>query len=343
MRKKRRDLSSSELANWLDLLSGSDEGTIKLINMFLSYHYKFIRKGRMLSFLADCVSLGASTAVNALMGFNHICGRDNTYFAVLSADPLAMSGRLMLVTTMRSDTFHRYILGRPKTKVKRPIMLPQPKSRDVADEMAFRNALSRETSHIGWYNDKGTLGKPAPDPCHVWFVSKRQLDATMRVDSRNNPVATKARDVLGLINHRSGTYLLSVQFSATQLHTNFHDLRGFRMARPSFSDNGNRRFAVYLNKAAESAYLDKWGMTVHLGKLATKPHRSINGVRERVCSPLPLKLIGGMIEVKPLGWVVSTRGEKIGVDDDKAFIEQLRGSWALPEIKRLLIAIANAP
>jgi len=343
MGRKYQKLSSSKLSGWLDLLAATDEGIIKIINMFLSYQHKFVTKRQMFSFLADCVYLRASTPETALRDFDYICGRDTTYFAMLRVDPFSMSGRLILSTTLRSDTFHRYILGRPKTKVKRPLLLPQPKSSNTADEIAYCNALAKETSYVGWYNNKGTLGKPAPDPHYVWFVCKKHLSAAFRSDTRNVPDATKARDILGLIDHRSGTYLLSLEFSALQLHSISGKLSDFRMARPSFLDNGSKRFAVYLNKAAEYAYRDNWGMTVHLGKFAAKPYRLMNGVRERISSPVPLSFIGEEIDVKPIGWVITTRGEQLNIDDDSAFINRLLGTRTLLEIKRKLITIANAP
>lgn len=338
MGKKIRDLSSRHLKIWLDHLIGSDGGTIKLINLFLSWKHNLAKPNLLRSFLADCTSLGATTVDEALAHFDQVCRRDDTFFALSHVDPSSISATSTLSTAMAAPTFHQHILGRPKTKVK-PVLPLEPKPGDDASERAYRNALARVTSRKGWYNPTGTLGKPFPDPRHVWITELAYLDTEIKADPNSDTEATKVRDALGLVDTRENTYLLSVRFSAAHLH----GLKGLKMSRPGFADQGSKRFAVYLGKTAESAYRGHWGMTTHLGKLKAKRRQAINGVPERVCAPIPLPSVAHSMTIMPLGWVLSSRGEEAGVDDDKAFIGRLSGRRKVASIKRQLFTLANKP
>lgn len=338
MRKKLADLSANKLEEWLDRLSGSSEGTINLINIFLSQKHKLVKQSLLRCFLADCVSLGAKTVDDAFIGFVNICVRDDKYFALSRVDPSSISATSILATTMNSITFHQSILGRPKTKVKS--VLPfAPKSHDVIDEKAYRDALLKITSTGEWLNTAGTLGLPFPDPKYVWFTHVSLLEAEIRADRRTITEATKIRDALGLITTTDNTYLLSIQFAAGDLRT----ISNLKMAQPGFADQGNKRFVVYLNRTAEGVYRDKWGLTVHLGKLRERPPQAINGVPERVCSAIPLSHIKDSINVRPLGWVVGNRGEEVGIDDDITFINRISGRSNPASIKIQVLRNANKP
>lgn len=116
------------------------------------------------------------------------------------------------------------------------------------------------------------------------------------------------------------------------------------MARPVFADNGNRRFVIHLTgKRAKSIYSRGWGITVHLGRLTKKPTGVTAGLPERICSPIPVDKINGSIKVEPLGWVVGSRGDQIGLDDDPTFVNRALGSKKLENMKLHLLKYANAP
>lgn len=327
-------LSRHNLESWLDHLIGHDEGVIKLINLFLSFKHKLVGKNILRSFLKDCTSLGATTVDEALAHFDQVCSRDETYYALCDVQPISIKATSTLSTVMRSLTFHQFILRRPITKVKSILPL-EPKFGDNASESVYRDALAREIARLGWYNPIGTLGKPFPDPRNVWLTEWAFLDKEIKADPSGDTEATKVRDALGMIDTRERTYLLSIHFSAGDLHR----LTRLRMARPGFADQGNKRFAVYLGKAAESAYRHYWGMTTHLEKLRARPRQAINGVPERVCAPIPLQAIANSAKIIPLGWVVNSRGDQLGVDDDAAFIGRLRGRRTVASIKREIIKL----
>jgi hypothetical protein len=219
------------------------------------------------------------------------------------------------------------------------MLLFEPKSHASADEKAYSTRLERITSRTGWYNETGYLGKPVPDPHHVWFTDVDYVDSEVRVDASTSTRATKARDALGLIDTKDNMYLLSLRFAADRLQP----IPGVTMARPGFADRGTRRFAVYLGETGEPVYGKKWGLTVHLGKFKAGPKRPIDGVPERICLAIPLSSIGDSIKVEPLGWAEGTRGEAAGLDDDEAFANRLRGRLKLASIKRRLLTIASKP
>jgi len=347
MVKDSRKLSAKQLEGWLDLLCGTNEGAIRLINVFLSYKHELMGKELLHSFFADCIARGATTPENASDDFEYICATESEYSAQLSADPLAIPKDEVLVNTIKSTIFVQYILNRAKSSTVSSVM-PAPKSSDPSDEEDYKESISKATSRMGWYKDKSTLGSPfiyPPSkasfscPRYVWLSRGSHVDKKCAEDTRVISIATKIRDVLGLVHIMDGVYLLSLSFPAEELHL----ISGLRMARPSSTDMGNRRFAVYLNKAAEPIYKEMWGVTVHLGRIDDKPRNRINGVPERICSPIQLTDIGSSITVNPLGWVEGSRGATSGIDDDDVYISRLIGRHKLGSIKRNLKGIANHP
>jgi hypothetical protein len=332
------NLSLSELQDWLRLLSGSDEGIIKIINLYFSVKYRLIKPSFLRSFLAECMFMRSRTANEALKHFDDVCGRDNCYFAVCAVDHASLSSNSTLVTVMNSITFTQHVLGRPKKRVK-SVLPAKPKLNNDTDEKIYRDTITKITSSNNWYKDTGTLGKPFPDPKHVWFSDWSYVNREIQVNPNVHTEATKVRDILGLIGTANETYLLAIQFSSANLHA----ISNVKVARPGFADLGNKRFAVHLDRAPRNVYQEGWGLTVHLEKLKARPPEAINGAPERICTPIPIQHIDDSIVVKPLGWVKGTRGQDTGVDDDKTFIKRLCGRRKIESIKNRILKVANKP
>lgn len=70
---------------------------------------------------------------------------------------------------------------------------------------------------------------------------------------------------------------------------------------------------------------------------ASSPQK-INGLPERICSPIPLSHIGDTLQIRPLGWVDVTDDP-----EDDTFITQLLGADTFEKIKGKLLAIATQP
>ncbi len=335
---KHHHLRLSNLKEWLDLLSESHEGQIKLINLFYCHEQKLVSQNIIRSFISDSISLKVTIPEVAISNFDLVCGKNDDYFALISVKPSSMKGALILSTIYNSYVFHRYILGRPKTMVK-SVLPPEPNSHDTYDEQQYCDAIAKITLEKNWFKETGSLGKPFPDPRHVWFTYESELKKVVKADSSPFNKATKTRDALGLIETRDNTYLLSIQFLSNELSK----LKYLRMARPGFADQGNRRFAIYLDNAPKTIYKNIWGLTVHLGKLNSLRPKDINGVPERICSAIPLTDIGDKIKVEPIGWVIGDRGENVGMDDDSTFIKHLCSSYTFDTIKDKLITFADKP
>lgn len=326
------DLKESELISWLNLLTESNEGQIYVINLYHTYRLSLADDDVIREFLITCISKKPTTAVAALDGFKNTCKDGSNFFALHQINPTSLDATKTLSTTMNSRTFHQFVLGRSSSVVK-SVLPPEPKSRNIADENYYKNKLKRTISLKKWYNASGALGKPFPDPRHVWCADGDLVDDEIRTSSRRGPDGSKVRDALGLIDTKRDTYLLSLKFSAGHLHS----LAGLEMARPTFSDNGNRRFAVYINREAEPIYTDGWGQTVHLAKLREGLSK-INGLPERICSPIQLSHIGDELSVSPTGWVDVTYDA-----DDEAFIDKLLDTKTLEDIKKQLTRVATKP
>ncbi len=280
-------LSKARLRDWLGLLGRSDAGELKLINAFLSLQQKLVSEARLRSFLADCLSLGAKTADEALEHFEAVLRwrqvlRNGPCASRVGHEPIYIDNH-----DSRRDIppAHSGTADNAREDV---LLQPAPKPHTPSARVSYRAALTAATSKKGWYNGTGSLGIPLPDPRHVWFTDLERLTQAVRSDSRPASDATKARDALGLIETAHDAYLLSLRFPAPTLHA----IPNLRIARPGFSDKGNRRFAAYLNRRAERVYRQAWGVTVHLGKLRAKSRKAINGVPERICLAIPLPQIG---------------------------------------------------
>lgn len=336
-------LNHDELKDWVDKFSETNQGKIKLINLFQAQLCKFAEQKVIQRFISDCISLGTTlgttTAYDVLVHYDVVCKRNDAYFAMCKEDHLALDTASILVTTMDSTTFHEHILKRPKTVIKTTI-LDKPKSIDPADESAYRAKLLKAISGPGWARATATLGTPFPDPRHVWFTDLSYLEAELLSVTTVDTDATKVRDALGLIETNANepltttnAYLLAIKFPSTMLHS----IRDLKMARPGFADLGNRRYALYINREAESVYQNNWGVTVNLKKMREVPKQAINGLPERICSPIALSGVETQVEVEPMGWVVGNRGDEVGVDDDEAFVKRLLNRRKIEDVKTQII------
>ena len=334
-----------ELKDWLDLLTERDEGKIIFINLFFSFEQKLVTKEVIQSFFIDCLSVRSSTFDQAFACFRKTCQDTAKYFGLFVVDPLSMDDSMILITTMNSLTFHRYIVNdSPPSSAVKNVLPIKPDSRDPDDEIAYRDLLEELVSSPDWYKISGSMGKPYPDPSVVWLTQKSYMDAEVGYVWNPSLVATKIRDILGLVDTTNNTYILSLQFRADQLKGILRAISNFRIARPLFADNGNRRFAVHLeNAAARNIYRDDWGLTVNLGKLQAKGMSEINGVPERVSSPIPLSHIGAHLKVEAIGWVNEDRGNTVYVDDDAIFIQWLRNSITIDQMKTHILTVAERP
>lgn len=316
-------LRLSELTSWLDLLLESTKGQICAINLYQTYRRRLAGKDIIQIFIKACISQNPTTGNDALNGFKNICQSDSRFFALNQINPKSIHGTISLSTSMNSISFHQFILGRPRTIV-RPVLPVKPRSPIRVDEDDYKNQLYRVTSKINWYNEHGSLGKPFPNPSHVWLADSDLVEQEIHTSPGGNTDGTKVRDALGLIDTMGNTYLLYIKFSASHLHK----LIDFQIGRPVFSDNGNSRFAVYINTDAEPIYRDGWGQTVNLSKLRKRLSK-INGVPERVCSPIMLSQIGAALSVIPIGWV-----NDVTDADDETFINLLLGAETIDDIKQ---------
>lgn len=333
-----RRLSKKALGAWLDLLEGTPEGTIKLVNMFRCLEHSLTTASKLRGFLGDCVTLGATTSADALAHCCEICDRNDRYFALKKVNLSGGPADTALGTSMGASTFHRFLLERPTSIVKRVVPVEPKNPHDPLEEVAYGRALASATSRANWFKASSTLGKPHPNTKRMWFAEVDRLEAQVKSDGATETDATKARDALGLVDMCGDTYLLSVRFPTQAIQA----CKGIKVARPAFGDQGNRRFAVYLGKGAEGDYRRGWGVTVHLGRLLASK-RTIAGVPERVCSPVAVSQIAGSIRVVPLGWVDGQRGTPGGVDSDDEFIKRLRGRTRLSTMKDKLLGLSTVP
>jgi hypothetical protein len=244
-----------KLEELLDLLLGNNEGTIKIINLYLSYTNKLVKEDDIHSFFTDylsyCESSHVETAVGAFEAFKDVCNYEQKYAAIcrISNSEEAENSKTPMVTMIKRDSFHSFIVGRQKQEVQDYDDLYDnmvlPLGFKTYDEDEYPKILEKITSRADWYNKMGTLGKPYHTPSHIWFTEKHTIDKAIDIDETDPYYPTEVRDVLGLIDHYKGVYLNAIHFT----FSDFPDSINLIIARPGFADNGNKRFAVQIGRA----------------------------------------------------------------------------------------------
>lgn len=324
-------LSKTELQQLMNLLADSEEGRIRLVNLFISKTRRLVNVKTLRSFLIDCISQYPANAFEAVQSFQNVCYRDNKYSMILEIEVSKIDTTITLATIIDSWTFLEHYVGRPRTTTV-SVFPGKPRSRLDRDEELYRIALERLLLKREWYDVTGSLGRRK-----VWFTDESNLMTEFDKEPPGTTDATKARDILGLIHFLDDSYLLIITLSVAELVK----VGDVRIARPSVADGGNSRFAAYLKFVPRSIYDSNWGATVNLRKLRTEDE--FYGAPERLCSPIPLSSIGDAIDVEALGWVVGSRGHEIGIDDNESFQRKLSDGKELRYIQHEMLKLANAP
>jgi hypothetical protein len=332
-------IAKDRLEVWLTDLSNSETGRICLVNMFLCLQQKLVHEDQFRAFIHSCL-LSALPISNEDI-FHTVCrqhdGKRVVFFGLAPINKSDMNANDLYSTTVTTSVFHHYLLAKshqaaPYGLITRVLnYMPQ----TLEDEEEYADMLTLVTAKPDWAEPGASLGKSFPFPSHCWFTLKTSTSYPS-VGTSLESLATKARDVLGLIHRNEGECLLEVSFTAEWLES----LVGLILARPTFADCGNRRFAAVQTGPEYSANNSgAWGTTVNLAKLANQD-RDVCGVPERVCSPIPIQ--PKTMNVLFLGKILGLRGLGAGIDDDAAFEARLRGSFTVREIiETLTKAVIN--
>lgn len=291
---------------------------------------------RIKAFIGACVSAATADPENT---FHEACRMDDgkkiLFFGLAALGKRKVNKKARLSTILDTVNFHRFLLAR-KYKVpsagKTSKVLSAVPSSTLTGEQNYADDLKTTTSSSDWPESMATLGRPFPNALYCWFTLTQRLSQLAKTKSASTTRATTVRDVLGLIHIEDGEYRLEVSFPGQSLN----GLPNLTVARPTFADGGNTRFAAFQEGAAcESNHSRGWGTTVDLGRLAAS-ERDMCGLPERVSTAIP---ISPSFIVEYLGRVSGTRGLSAGVDDHSAFEKRLRGSATVSEIIGILTKV----
>jgi hypothetical protein len=326
--------NSDQVRSWLNDLSHTETGSICMVNMFLCWKHNVVPEDRIKAFISSCLSAGAVGNPEDI--FHEVCERDDgtelPFFGLAAIKKNRMRGKVRLSSTIKTVAFHHHLLARSYKEAPPGLDLKvlNPLPQTIDEEQEFVEELRRITANPDWFEPGASLGKPFPFPIYCWFTLATQLHRIANGGPAGNTTATQARDWLGLIDREDGEQLLEVAFTSEWLKT----VSYLKVARPTFADGGNHRFAAFQDGAGSKRNHSRgWGTTVHLGKLAKKS-KNMCGLPERVSSSVPIS--AKAFTVTYLGRVKGTRGLMAGVDDHAAFEARLRGSVSVPEIIELL-------
>jgi len=308
--------------------------------MFLCWQHKVVPEDRVKSFIVSCLTSDVVGDPEHI--FHEVCKQDDgtevPFFGLVPIKKSKMHGKVRLSSTIKTDAFHLHLLARaykgaPPGLVSK-VLNPLPQTEE--EEKEFVEELKKITAIPDWFEPGASLGKPFPFPIYCWFTLASELHRVANGGPAGNTMATLARDWLGLIDREDGEALLDVVFTSEWLKA----VPNLKVARPTFADGGNHRFAAFQDGAGPKRNHSRgWGTTVHLGKLAKKS-KNICGLPERVSSSVPIA--AKAFTVTYLGRVNGTHGQLDGVDDDAAFETRLRDSITISEIIELLTKVVTS-
>jgi hypothetical protein len=300
-----------------------------MTNIFLCWKHKLVPPDRIKAFLGACVSASPASPEET---FHEVCGMDDgtrvLFFGLAALGKRKVNAKARLSSTLKTATFHRFLLAR-KHKIPSLGRITKVLSlapRTLAEEQEYVDDLKDITSRPDWSESGATLGRPFPNPLYCWFTLTRPMAQLANKKLGSSTKATTIRDALGLIDSEDGEFRLEISFSAQSLKV----LPNVTVARPTFADGGNSRFAAFQDGAiCEQNYSRGWGTAVNLEKLA-QGHTDMSGLPERVSTAVPID--PSFFVVEYIGRVSGTRGLTASVDDHAAFEKRLRGSTTAPEI-----------
>jgi len=233
-----------------------------------------------------------------------------------------------------TETFWHFLLDARYKDATRgvPVVLPPIPTNSPSGLREYATRLGQVTASDDWIPPNATIGRPLPEPANCWIASDRfapDPDAPAYPDDNG----TQARDELGLVHCRDGSFLLRLRFPSDAVARSGDS----EMARPSFADLGNSRFSVRQISARAAIYAAAgWGATVHLGKFANGSS-DITGTSERVTRPLRAASLS--IAVEFLGPVRADRGVTMLVDDDDAFADRVQRGRTPTDLRTALMLL----
>lgn len=297
-------MSKIDLEKFLYGLSSRPTGKIVLTNLYFSLCKDIVTREKIFCFLKDCSVRFSKGDVDAETAFRNTSDYTDDYLCLLRVCPTTISPKTVLCSIISARNFNQYILDQAKIN-KGPfkrvsIQLPK-KPYCSKREKSYRKNLRKITSSslVDWVQDSSSLGVFEPITFPVWLTIKERLMEKVAA-SHPEKIATQIRDSLGLVNNGDETYFISLDLSAKALHEIKDQVY---MARPSFADKGNSRWAAYIdNENARKFYSVNWGQTVDLKKLQ-KRSNELNGLPERVCKPIRLSTISKGLSIEAAGWV----------------------------------------
>jgi hypothetical protein len=331
------------IKNFLELLQNTHRGRAMTVNMLDSHSHGLFSISNLRDFLVDCArtyeSRTGSSANVASIVEDVSCGHGigmRSYLRQFPQPMFSATDPQLLANTLKTESFSRFLVD-PRYKSASsglPVALPATPINSPNAILEYESRLAELTSDPAWFSPTATIGRPLPYPSNCWITSNL-FGAGRDAPSYGSDRATEARDELGLIDHREGTFLLRLTFRASSVAA----LSSCQIARPTFSDLGNSRFRVSQSSSRAAEYAAAgWGATVHLGKFGETTFPDATGVSERVSSSLPLSGLSGLA-VGFLGRVEGDRGLLPKIDDDEAFAQNLELGRTTQEIREILLSI----
>lgn len=338
--------------SFLDKLQSTARGRAMAVNMYETYAENLVPLDTLSAFLLDCArtheALPSTDAVKIVQDVS--CGQGHgkqCYLRLCKKEPFSSVGTERLRHTMKTVTFHTYLLDEKYKACNEglPVVLPKaPISSSPSALRDYRERLAEVTADPTWKKSEANLGTPhpnssldnqLPNSTICWFTSDR-FGKDVGAPKYPGDPATEARDELGLIDNGDGNFLLRLSFLASSTAK----IPNNELARPIFSDVGNSRFRVRhsSSRAAEFAK-HGWGATTHLGKFGDSEFSDSTGVCERVSSALPIADLE-FLTVEFLGRVTKDRGMEMH-DDDEAYAKELHAGRSEATIKNILLSILS--
>lgn len=322
----------------LNALSKSTRGKIHLINIWDSCEDSLITKSVLKKFAKEFVLELSKNPTESISNiFEKTCQQKNSRgkyrFLRIARVSLAhhSAGNPIWSRVDRWDSFFRYHLTDKFKRAAHPGIPILPYSPPPGQTQLTRRNLAKVVSHPDWCKGGAILGRPAKDPYNCWVS-----DADLFVNKIDEPCADTNRDQRGLDYVIGGTHLAPERthlIAYTFERDSAIAAAGREVARPGFTDGGNKRFRAYDPSTTGRTLAGLgWGSTLNLEKLAINDNPShVSGVSERIVPGLPIDKLNSL-KVEYLGPITHLRG-RTKFDNDEAFVQILLRGQSLVEVK----------
>lgn len=212
----------------------------------------------------------------------------------------------------------------------RQIEIPLVRHSDWANRIANRLLALSSEERVVKLKDGGQIGAAV-----LWVTRGSDFDKAVGAAISMNNAADRARDVLGLVDHKPDDILIVLQLPWKVMEV-------MESERPTFMDAGSHRRFQAVARLQKNRRRSAWGCTVDLARLSDKSANA-DGLPERVRRPVKGNELGPerTFGFSLLGQVAIDRDTDPPLDGDNAFAQFLMRGRTTETLRKSVLDIVE--